>query len=183
MGRAKALLEFDGEPLIVHLVRRLAARFAERIVVAGDGQTLPALEARIVRDELPGLGPLGGLYTGLRAATADVAFVTACDAPFLNAELAAALVERLGTARALVPHCDGRLQPLHAVYRREAATELRARLDRGELRTIEAARALEPAIIGASELRELDPEGLSFRNLNRPEDYAAALETWAARRS
>jgi molybdopterin-guanine dinucleotide biosynthesis protein A len=34
MGSAKALLEFDGEPLIVHLVRQLGQWFDDIVVVA-----------------------------------------------------------------------------------------------------------------------------------------------------
>ena len=49
MGSAKALLEFDGEPLIGHLVRWLKNLFAEAIVVriaasvTGESEELPRL--------------------------------------------------------------------------------------------------------------------------------------------
>lgn len=183
MGQPKALLEFDGEPLIAHLVRRLTPHFPERIVVAADGQALPALDARIVTDEIPEQGPLGGLYSGLRAAVAETAFVTACDVPFLSADLAALLVGRLGAASAVVPRFDGRLQPLHAAYRCAVADVFRRRIAAGELRTIEATMTLDPLIVEEEEIRGFDPEGLSFRNLNFPEDYPAALALWSRRRS
>jgi len=182
MEQPKALLEFDGEPLIVHLVRRLEPHFPERIVVAAEGQMLPELDAQVVVDEIPDQGPLGGLYSGLRAAAAEVAFVTACDVPFLSVELAALLVGRLGAASAVVPRFDGRLQPLHAAYRCAVADVFRRRLATGERRTIEAAATLDPVVVDEEELRAFDPEGLSFRNLNFPEDYAAALTLWPRRR-
>ena len=43
MGSAKALLEFDGEPLIVHLVRQLGQWFDDIVVVAAPEQQLPTL--------------------------------------------------------------------------------------------------------------------------------------------
>src|SRR5688572_26349246 len=110
MGRPKALLPFDGEPLVRHLVRRLGERFAEVIVVAAQGQELPPLEARLVRDEFPERGPIGGLHAGLRAASADWCFVASCDLPFLNAVLAVHLVAELGASEAVVPIYDGKLQ-------------------------------------------------------------------------
>ncbi|HXV50149.1 MAG TPA: NTP transferase domain-containing protein, partial [Candidatus Binatia bacterium] len=48
MGRPKALLPFDDEPLIVHLVRNLKRMFAETIVVASPEQELPSLSAIVV---------------------------------------------------------------------------------------------------------------------------------------
>ena len=61
MGTPKALLPFDGEPLIVHLVRRLAPMFGEVIVVAAPDQVPPALPATLVRDEVAYQGPVGGI--------------------------------------------------------------------------------------------------------------------------
>ncbi len=41
MGSSKALLPFDNEPLIVHIVRALNRIFAETVVVAAPGQEMP----------------------------------------------------------------------------------------------------------------------------------------------
>jgi molybdenum cofactor guanylyltransferase len=182
MGRPKALLAFDGEPLVAHVVRRLARRFPEVAVVAADGQALPPLAAHVVRDELPDRGPLAGLMSGLRAIESEAAFAAACDAPFLDAELAFALATRLGERNAVLPRFAGLYQPLHAVYRRSAAERFATLVECGELRAMEAALGLDPLIVEEDEIRAIDPEGLSFRNLNTPEDYDAARELWTRRR-
>lgn len=182
MGRPKALLSFDGEPLVAHLARRLGKRFPEVVVVAAEGQELPPIAARIVRDELPDRGPLGGLTSGLRAVDAEAAFAAACDAPFLDAELAFALAARLGTHEAVLPRFGGLYQPLHAVYRPRVAERFAELVRRGELRAMEAALTLAPLVVEEVEIRAIDPEGLSFRNLNTPEDYDAARELWTRRR-
>jgi molybdopterin-guanine dinucleotide biosynthesis protein A len=41
MGRPKSLLLFDGERLIVHIVRALKRIFAETVIVAAPDQELP----------------------------------------------------------------------------------------------------------------------------------------------
>ena len=84
MGTPKALLLFDGEPLIVHIVATLRRLFAEVVVVAAPGQSLPSMPVTLVRDEVEHQGPVGGLCYGLRAARGDVSFVTSCDSAFLN---------------------------------------------------------------------------------------------------
>jgi hypothetical protein len=53
MGRPKALLPFNNEPLLVHILRALKSMFAEAVVVAAPDQELPPLAATVV--ELWGL--------------------------------------------------------------------------------------------------------------------------------
>jgi molybdopterin-guanine dinucleotide biosynthesis protein A len=178
MGRPKALLPFDGEPLIVHTVRTLARLFPDIVVVAAPEQELPPLPVTFVRDEVAYQGPVGGIFYGLRAARTAVGFVTSCDAPFLNLSLVSYLFSQIADYDVVVPHWQERLQPLHAVYRRSVAPLLQEQLARGELRPIFLYQKVRTREVGAEEIRRLDPEGLSFRNLNSPEDYHAALTIW-----
>ncbi len=178
MGRPKALLPFDGEPLIVHTVRTLARLFADIVVVAAPGQELPPLPVTFVRDEVAYQGPVGGIYYGLRAACTEVCFVTSCDAPFLNLSFIAHLISHIANYDVVVPFWQQRLQPLHAVYRRSVAPLLHEQLERGELRPIFLYQKVRTREVSADEISRFDPEGLSFRNLNSPEDYQAALTLW-----
>ena len=178
MGRPKALLPFDGEPLIVHTVRTLARLFADIVVVAAPGQELPPLPVTFVRDEVAYQGPVGGIYYGLRAACTEVCFVTSCDAPFLNLSFIAHLISHIANYDVVVPFWQERLQPLHAVYRRSVAPLLHEQLERGELRPIFLYQKVRTREVSADEISRFDPEGLSFRNLNSPEDYQAALTLW-----
>jgi molybdopterin-guanine dinucleotide biosynthesis protein A len=182
MGRPKALLPFAGEPLIVHTVRTLRQLFADIVVVTAPAQELPPLPVTLVRDEVAYQGPVGGIYYGLQATRTEVCFVTSCDAPFLNLALIAHLVSQMTDCDVVVPYWQDRLQPLHAVYRRSVAPLLRVQLEHGELRTTLLYEKVRTRAVGADELRRFDPEGLSFRNLNSPEDYQAALALWQDRR-
>ncbi|HEV8717536.1 MAG TPA: NTP transferase domain-containing protein [Candidatus Binatia bacterium] len=182
MGRPKALLPFDGEPLITRTVRTLRQLFADIVVVAAPEQELPPLSVTLVRDEIAYQGPVGGIYYGLQAARSEVCFVTSCDAPFLNLTLIAHLVSQIADCDVVVPHWQERLQPLHAVYRRSVVPLLRTQLERGELRPISLYQKVRTREVGVEELCRFDPEGLSFRNLNSPEDYQSALALWRNKR-
>lgn len=178
MGRSKALLLFDGEPLIVHIVRTLQRLFAEIVVVAAPAQELPPMPVLVVRDEVAYQGPVGGIYYGLSAARRDVCFVTSCDAPLLNLSMVSYLVSQIANCDVVVPHWQGRLQPLHAVYRRRVLPMLKEQLDGGELRPIFLYQKVSTREVHEGEIRDFDPEGLSFLNMNTPEDYEAALVRW-----
>jgi molybdenum cofactor guanylyltransferase len=182
MGRAKALLPFDGQPLIAHLVTTLQARFAEIVVVAAPGEELPALPVTVVRDQVAHQGPVGGLCYGLSAIASDAAFVTSCDAAFLDTRLIEYLMAQLPGHDVVVPHWEGRPQPLHAVYRKSVVPLLQAQLAHGELRPVYLFEKVPTCHVGEEDIRGIDPEGWSFFNMNTPEDYARALERWRALR-
>lgn len=178
MGRAKALLPFDGEPLIAHVVRALQRRFSDIVVVAAPGQELPPLPVTLARDDIAYQGPVSGIYHGLSAAKNAVSFVGSCDMPFASAPLISYLISQIADYDVVVPEWGGRVQPLFAVYRSATASHLAEQLRREELRPIFLFDKVRTRKIGEEEVRRYDPDGLSFFNMNTPADYAAALERW-----
>jgi molybdenum cofactor guanylyltransferase len=181
MGRPKALLPFGNEPLIAQIVRTLKRKFKQIVVVAAPGQDLPVLPAKVVRDEVAYQGPVGGIYYGLKAANESAAFVTSCDAAFLSLPLIAHLTSQIPHYDVVVPYWQNRFQPLHAVYRRSVLSLLKEQLERGELRPIFLYDRVRTYKVSEEEIRRFDPEGLSFFNMNAPEDYAQALRLWQRR--
>ncbi len=183
MGRPKALLLFDGEPLIAHVVRKLGNIFPEIIVVAAPDQELPPLPVKLARDDVAYQGPVSGIYHGLKASTREICFVTSCDAPFLNLALVSHLLSQISDFDVVVPFWQERFQPLHAVYRSSVAPLLKDQLERGELRPIFLYDKVRTRKIDECEIPRLDPEGLSLLNMNSPADYDAALQLWNKRNS
>ena len=179
MGSPKALLRFDDEPAIVHIVAALRRWFPEVVVVAAPGQELPTMPVTVVRDEVAYQGPVGGISYGLAAASGEVCFVTSCDSVFLSASLISHLVSRISEHDVVIPHWEGRLQPLHAVYRRSVLPLLEAQLARNELRPVYLFDKVRTLRIDDDEIRRFDPEGSSFFNMNTPEEYAEALVRWS----
>jgi molybdopterin-guanine dinucleotide biosynthesis protein A len=180
MGTPKAMLPFAGEPLIVHIVRKLQPMFSDIVVVAAPGQQLPAMPVRTVEDEEPYQGPVGGIYYGLRAIADDFAFVTSCDAPFASTTLIEHLLGLRAQHDIVVPQWDGRLQPLFAVFRTTVLPVLGAQLRAGELRPVSLFEKVNTRIVHEEEIRRFDLEGSSFINMNTPGEYAAALQRWNA---
>lgn len=186
MGTAKAWLDFGGEALLQRVVRRVAEVAAPVVVVAAPGQEVPALPEGvvIVRDPVSGRGPLQGIAAGLDALAGrcEAAFVSSTDVPFLHPALLRRLVALRGDAYDIVaPRAQGHYHPLATVYGMEARAEIAALLAADRLRpfflfermrTLIADEALllqDPALLAA------DPALRSLRNVNTPEEYAAAL--------
>jgi molybdopterin-guanine dinucleotide biosynthesis protein A len=188
MGQLKALLPFGGPPLVARVATRLSGAFAEIIVVAGAGQAslLQPLvaSARVVEDANPFPGPLAALKLGLDQAGNDAVFACSCDLPFVSPELARRLCALLDPYDAVVPVVGGRPEPLHAAYAPRVVGALIGRIvAKGETRMSAIAANCSARHVAEAELRALDPELLSFFNVNTPEDYQAALRLLARQRN
>ncbi len=184
MGQPKATLLLGGMTLIERTVAELACAFDDIVVVAApesEAIELPALGAvTIVHDDDAYQGPVGALARGLRAARHELAFACSCDLPMLRCEVASWMLSLIDDRDAVIPEVGGRLQPLHAVYRRRCADALDAMLARGEHRLGAIAGAVNSGIlariVSEAEYRRADPDALSCFNINTPEDYARALK-------
>ncbi|MCY4111712.1 MAG: molybdenum cofactor guanylyltransferase [Chloroflexi bacterium] len=178
MGRDKRLLPWgtdaDGRPrtLLQAVVDTLAAVTDDVIVVANDQPEIRG--ARVMPDAIPGSGSLGGILSGIEAARHERVFVAAADMPFLNTTLVRDLLDRLEGHDAVVPIVGGRPEPLHAVYGPAVGAAARRQIARGQLKIALAFEGLDVLRVPEAELRALDPELRSFRNVNTPEDYAGA---------
>ncbi len=181
MGTSKAWLRFGEEYLLQRVVRSLKGTLEPVFVVSARGQRLPRLpdSVEIIRDRVPDRGPLEALAAGLEAISrhADTAFVCGCDAPFLRPEFVLRLVQIASEADITVPHANGRLHPLAAVYRVSVLPRIQEMLDAGALRLTTLTERCDCRSVPGSALRDVDPELESLRNINTPEEYSNALST------
>jgi molybdenum cofactor guanylyltransferase len=175
MGEPKALIDWGGVPLVVHVAGVVAEAAARVVVVAAAGQELPPLPKGIelTRDAVADRGPLEGLAAGMRALgdRAEAAFAGGADMPFLSAEAVGHLAVALSANwdAVVVVSADGRDQPLGAVYRLSLLGLVEELLEAGERRLgLVAERARTHRI-------EAHPELVAaLRSVNTPEELTAA---------
>jgi molybdenum cofactor guanylyltransferase len=181
MGSPKALLPFGHETMLQRIVRLLGTVVSPLVVVAAAEQSLPDLPSNvtIARDEREGRGPLEGLRAGLKALPPDVeaAYVTSCDVPLLVPAFVQQMIHLLGNDDISVVEIDGFPHPLSAVYRRSTLPHIESLLAQDRLRPVFLFEAVKTRRVHLEELAAADPQLLTLRNLNTPEDYRNALET------
>lgn len=174
MGAAKPGLEVGGIPL-VERVLAAATAVVDRVVLvgkAGDESPLPGLPW--VVDDHPEPCALAGVVTALRHAGDRPVLVLACDLPFLVPDLLRRLLHESGAAPVRLPEISGRFEPLVALYRPAALAPLTEALAEGRLALHQEVAALNPDRVAESILREVDPDLVSFVNVNDRSDLAAA---------
>lgn len=190
LGEEKSLLEFAGRPLLCQTMEKLRQVTDEVIVVARDeeharclkelaGELVSEPKAIFTWDSMVGFGPVAGLDAGMRCAKGSLAFATGCDLPFLNLEVIDRLFDladaKEGYEAAVPVQPNGFLEPLHSVYDREKMLSACQRaLQKGERRIHVPLQELCVHRIPVQWLRPLDPELLTFFNLNTPQDLKEA---------
>jgi molybdopterin-guanine dinucleotide biosynthesis protein A len=196
-GRNKAFLRLDGRPLVEIVVGRVQSVCAEVLVVAGDTSPYTKLGVPLVEDRFRGVGVLGGLHAGLKAASHELALLVGCDMPFLSPDLLRTFAEWVeGYDVAVlrhasppqsppqsggdVPQGQGRqyVEPLHAAYRRTCLPAIEGAIRAGERRIVSFFPNVRVRYATPEEVTPIDPALHSFRNVNTPEEWNAVQEEW-----
>lgn len=170
MGRNKALLRVDGEPLWQRQVRVLRAAGADPvIIVRREGQRRLSRDLPHVRDRLPDSGPLAGLEAALTAISVPWLAVLAVDMPAVDAAWFRWLSKDCRAGVGAVARHAETSEPLAAIYPREALAVVTAQLERGE----RSMQGLVMALARGRRMRvvPLPPSKLrSVTNWNSPAD-------------
>ncbi|MBI3743911.1 MAG: molybdenum cofactor guanylyltransferase [Chloroflexi bacterium] len=178
LGRDKRLEPFAGETLFARVAKRLGEVCDEIVAVAADEDSraaLPNVEAvRVVNDVYPDRGSLGGIYSGLAAATNTWSIVVATDMPFLNVRLLTHLLSLREGYDAVVPMVEGFPEPTHAAYAKTCLKPIEARIQRNDLKIAKFFEDVHVRFVEEAELRRFDPDLDSFFNVNTPEDLERA---------
>lgn len=167
-GRHKGFLTYEEETFMERLVKELKKE-AKQLWVSYGMEAHAAYEGcRLVFDEYPGCGPLGGLHAGLKACETEELIVAACDMPFLKGELFSYLSERLKDFDGVVPAASGKIHPLAAIYKKSVLPVLEEQIKNGNYRLQDALKKLNIAYIDVSEREDFKR---MLQNINTAEDY------------
>lgn len=171
LGRDKAFVAWRGDDLLGQAVRRLQAVLPE-VWVVGRDPAAHALDVPWLLDQVPGLGPAGGVLTVLKSLGRSC-LVTSCDLPLLTEEILASLLaawRKRPSDRVMTTFLQtetGYIESLVAVYEPEAAEIIENALARG-VRKLSA--------IFTPQLRHHIPyskdDAMPFFNVNFPADLA-----------
>ena len=173
MGSDKSLLPWHGGRFIEHIHRLLDELFDEVIIVTNSPGLYDSIPCRKEPDIYYKQGSLAGIHSGLCHARNERIFVVACDMPFLSEEVIRALCACDRQAEVVIPRSEWGLEPLHACYAKSCLPAIEAVLDAGKKRIVGFFPEVRVIELAATEFQKIDPEGLSFRNINTPEEYFA----------
>lgn len=179
MGSPKELLDWQGRPLLLHLVEGILAAGLPCLAISNTPDRLPLQHlretgVRITSDIGKSCGPISGIYTAFQYCQEDALLVLSCDLPFLKPDdikQLASFVGHLQDWDAVLTESQGRAHPLLALYHRRTLPVWENALRQQNYKVMDAINRLKVKYI---------PEGLlgemASYNMNTPDQYRFACE-------
>ncbi|MBA4392465.1 MAG: molybdenum cofactor guanylyltransferase [Desulfobacca sp.] len=170
-GQNKALLSVGDQTIIGRQIELFQQLFEQVIVVSNHPLEFSFWEITIVSDLVPLRSSLTGIHSGLFYTRAPQAFVSACDMPFLKREMIQVLLRDLDPKLdVIVPVTPAGYQPLCAVYSRRCLQPIEEQLNKEEMKISTLFTKVRVKKIPEDILRSVDPDLISFININTQED-------------
>jgi len=169
-GRNKALVNIDGISLIERVISVMGSIFQHVILITNTPDEYAHLGLPMHEDLIKGLGPIGGVYTGLSVITNEAGFFVACDMPLLNKELIQYILKNRDSHDAVVPRVKGLVEALHALYTRGCLPVIKKLIDSRQFKTSLIFNEVSVRYVEEDEIRSFESDLKSFVNVNRPQE-------------
>jgi molybdenum cofactor guanylyltransferase len=171
-GRNKALLSVGEQSIVGRMIELFQGLFEQVILVTNQPLEFVAWEGLIVSDLLSARSSLTGIHAGLFYTRTSHAFIAACDMPFLKREMVQLLISNLEPNRdVIVPVTWEGYQPLCAVYSKRCLKTIEQQAATGNLKISNLYAKVKVKKIAEESLRQVDPDLISFFNINTQEDW------------
>lgn len=178
-GRHKGNLVYQDSTFMEEIIREFHKETDSIWISYGQDIHKEYAGCRIVTDEYPDCGPIGGIHAGLCQCQSEWVMVAACDMPFLKIELYRFLREALrqsdhearetvNSYAGVVPVTDGRIHPLAAIYRKNMAETLEEQIRNRNYRMTEALKRQKILYIDVSENQRIRR---MLQNINTISEY------------
>ena len=182
-GQNKGLIELSGKPLVLHVLDKALHIVDEVVVVVSSDAQRSAFtcllqdKATVVVDKLEKQSPLVGALTGFERVRGKHSLLLPCDTPFISSRVLSLLLDLCINRNAAIPRWPSEyIEPFQAAYHTESA--LRAAETALEENKLDMQSMIihmtRVRYISTLVLRQMDPELLTFFNINTPEDLKRA---------
>ena len=179
MGFNKAEASLHGESMLMRMIEKLTA-LTPNIILSTGTINYPDIPWPQVSDEYSNCGPLGGIYSALKASTTLLNIVVSCDIPLISLALLKHLVTQAKENKAMITvpvDEDGQLQLTCAVYRKDILPVIEQQIKQKELKLKMLASLVSLNKVHIDENHALySPR--AFTNVNTPETLKTTRELW-----
>lgn len=171
IGADKSMLLVAGRPMVEIIAEQLRGSFSRILISANEVEKLVFLDLPIVRDRIPGQGPLMGIASALEASDNELNFVVACDIPCIDLRYVRRMLMEANGVDAVIPTTgDGNYEPLFAVYRKSALGAIDEVLSSGGRKISD--------IFGRCRVKFIKLEAEQYANLNTMAEFKEFQEKY-----
>jgi molybdopterin-guanine dinucleotide biosynthesis protein A len=176
-GKNKTLIRIGGKRILDRIYEVLTILFDKIILVTNDPVQYMEWDFDIVTDIFLIRSSLTGIHAGLFYTATPYAFFVGCDIPFIKKELIEILIDNIEQGIDIViPETSKGVEPLCSVYSKRCFKPIQDQLEKKSLKIQRMFQKVCVKKIPENILRTLDPDLVSFFNVNTPDDLARAKQ-------
>ena len=176
-GKNKAFEQVGKASVFDHLYGIFRELFDQILLVTNQPEKYLAWDIPMVTDLIDIRSSLTGLHTGLFHTTTPYAFFAACDTPFLKKEIVQTVLNAIEpNLDIVVPQTELGYEPLCAAYSRHCLKPIQVQLEKRQFQIQRLFKTMRTLKIPEMTLRKIDPDLISFFNINTPEDLERARQ-------
>ncbi|TAL68876.1 MAG: molybdenum cofactor guanylyltransferase [Bacteroidetes bacterium] len=188
MGKDKSFLKLNNRFVIEHISDLMKSIFKDVIIITNETDKYEFLGLKCNEDIVKGIGPLGGIHSGLTHSGNELNFVISCDLPFITIDVIEFILNNRQDYDAVITRADGFIQQLCGFYRKkllpqiekfiDASSEEETRNNEQEKRKCRVLSLIECVNAKIIDIENIYPsyKNGTFFNMNNYEDYENALK-------
>ena len=165
--------------MLMHMIDKLSA-ITPLIIVSSGKLTYPDINYLQIPDEYPDCGPLGGIYSVLKASTTDLNLVVSCDIPLVAVEILNYIIEKAEVSNEFITAPideNGQLHLLCGVYHKNILPFMEQQLKLKALKLKNLAKLTPIETIEFPKDHPLYDEH-AFKNVNTSDALNEVRELW-----
>ncbi|MCS7152297.1 MAG: molybdenum cofactor guanylyltransferase [Endomicrobia bacterium] len=184
----KAFIKLGDKTLIDIIINRLETLFNKILIIVKDDEQLHKFtmfttqNVAVIKDVLPKRSSLSGIYSGLIQSKSYYNFICACDMPFINTDLVRYMINTVkqGNADVVIPRLKLENLPnkgyevLHSIYSKKCIHHIERQIKNNNFKIIDFFLYVKVKEIPEEVIKEIDPQLLSFFNINNINDLRKA---------
>lgn len=168
MGSDKGLVKLWGQPLISYSLSLLDSLQIPASIISSN-KLYQQFGLPVIKDNLEGKGPMGGLLTALENTRRKNVLLLGCDMPFLTKEVVMALAETSKEKKGAIASYRGQANPLLGIYPLSLLEAVRMHIKQDKLKM---QHFVKDFLIPIKDFSGVEKAGEIFTNIHTPEDLA-----------
>ncbi|NOU58981.1 molybdenum cofactor guanylyltransferase [Marinifilum caeruleilacunae] len=169
MGTEKGLVDWNGKALIEYSIGCFK-ELCNIIVISSNNHSYDDFGLQIIADEIKDCGPIGGIYSCMKAIQADYYLVISCDVPKVPSQLFADLLKNIHDADVIYARDEfGKKQPLVAIYKSSCRDIIERELRKGNYKMMKLLQLFRSKEFPISDQLNYYSEGM-LSNVNSPDE-------------
>ncbi|GKU24850.1 molybdenum cofactor guanylyltransferase [Clostridium folliculivorans] len=180
MGFDKQFLEFEDKQIIDVIAEKLYTCFEEIIVISNKPEFYRDSPYKIISDEIADIGPISGIYEGLKTAKGEYVYFIACDMPIVNIRFIEFMKDRLieEPKQCCIAERESYIEPFNAFYSKSLLSKVEQMIKADKRALKQLIKASDTLFIEEEKVKSFDCSFEMFMNLNTKEDLDRYIKTY-----